>query len=104
VKINIPHLLLKLRHLVTEGGNGRRDSRSLVEQALMKGYYFTVRDRRTFALAHKLGSFAMRLFARNGRIRSFPLPPLSAWTEQRDFPSLAPKTFHEIWQERVSKE
>ncbi len=104
VKIDIPHLLLKLRHMIVEEKPSKHKNSPLAERLLIHGYYLTVRDRRTFALAHRAGSIALRAFACGGRVRSFPIPPLSGWTRKRDFPALAPKTFHQIWQERLSKE
>ena len=89
----------KIRVLI----DASKDGGHLMERLLMQGYYLIVRDRKVFAMAHKLGSKAMRIMGRDDRIRAFPLPPLASWTRKRDFPTLALKSFHEIWRERLSK-
>jgi hypothetical protein len=37
-----------------------------------------------------------------GNIKILP-PPLSAWTNSRDFPAFAKKSFREQWSERLSR-
>jgi len=37
-----------------------------------------------------------------GNIKFMP-PPLSGWTQSRDFPSFAKRSFREMWQERTNR-
>ena len=53
---------------------------------------------RRFALAQRLGRVAARPFVRAGRITS--LPGLGAWTNSRDLPPVAARTFREWWDSR----
>ncbi len=39
------------------------------------------------------------LLARSGWIRKVPFYPASRWTDARDFPALAKKSFHDRWKE-----
>jgi hypothetical protein len=48
----------------------------------------------------KLASLGTRILGMGtGRIGWLP-PPLDQWTKERDFPSFAEKSFHQIWAER----
>ena len=55
-----------------------------------------------YGLGERLGSAASRIAAQDGWLRSLP-GPLSGWTDQRDFPALAPKSFRQQWREKRSK-
>jgi L-lactate dehydrogenase complex protein LldF len=55
-----------------------------------------------FSMAQTLGGWGTRLIARDGRIRGMP-PPLSAWTDRRDFPVFARQTFQRWWKARPPK-
>jgi hypothetical protein len=39
------------------------------------------------------------LLVRSGWIRKVPLYPASCWTDARDLPALARKSFHDRWKE-----
>jgi len=47
-----------------------------------------------------------RFVARDGKIAKVSglisrlVPPLNAWTDRRDAPVVAPKTFREMWREK----
>jgi L-lactate dehydrogenase complex protein LldF len=52
-----------------------------------------------YALGARLARFGQRFFARQGWIKKTPMFPASRWTEGRDLPALAPKSFRERWNE-----
>jgi L-lactate dehydrogenase complex protein LldF len=90
VDIDIPRMLLDLRHdLVQEGETEVKWGIGLRLWAMAS------RSPRLFGLAG--------VVARLGRNRLFKryLPrPLGGWTKYRDFPVFAPRSFHQLWQER----
>jgi L-lactate dehydrogenase complex protein LldF len=96
VRINIPDLLLHLRAKAQE--NPAASSRAPRGEGLsMRAWAWIVKRPRIYALAGKTARKAQRFWARDGWIRSAPIFPISNWTEQRDFPALAPRPFRERW-------
>jgi L-lactate dehydrogenase complex protein LldF len=94
VRIAIPDMLLKLRRdAVRELGT------PLVERAGMRGWRIGMSTSGLYRASGRLGRTGLRLLERRGRIRRLP-PPLSAWTEGRDFPPFARRSFRERWAER----
>jgi len=67
LKINIPHMLLRLRSRVVEGGGGEKGAASARERWLMRLWLWTVRSPRTFARVTWLARLLQR-------------PPHSAYT------------------------
>ena len=53
-----------------------------------------------YNISTKVGRLAQKPLERNGSLRPIP-GPLSAWTDTRDLPPLAPKSFRELWKEGV---
>jgi L-lactate dehydrogenase complex protein LldF len=111
VKIDIPELLLHLRAEVTEGtAAGTADQRGPAKRKPAERLAF-----RLYTLAwsrpwlYLLGARVMRVLqkpaVRGGRIGKVGglvaklAPPLAAWTEWRDAPPLAPRTFREQWRD-----
>jgi len=100
VKINIPDLLLHLRGQAQEKTPTPSPSDSPVsERTAMRFWAWVMKRPRIYVLASRLARLGQQLFVRQGWIRSFPLFPLSRWTDARDLPALAPKTFRERWRE-----
>jgi L-lactate dehydrogenase complex protein LldF len=89
VRIDLPALLLRLRYEAARAGRSPRWLRfgmSLFRFAALRPSVFrgTVR----------LGRLALRVLERRGGwVRRLP-PPLSGWTEHRDFPVFAARPFH----------
>ena len=104
VKINIPHMLLHLRHKLAESPEPGERSASDAERLLARAYVQLMSSPRILATAHKVGRKLQSAVARDGRIKKAPLPLLSQWTHARDLPALPPRTFHEIWQQELSRE
>jgi L-lactate dehydrogenase complex protein LldF len=94
VKINIPHMLIGLReaqhHEPKKGGWRERIAYRLAREVLARPWLYR--------LALRLSRFALGFRARDGWLRSLPGPG-GAWTEHRDFPAPAPKSFRERWRE-----
>lgn len=104
VKIDIPHMLLRLRQEITQGGTLAKDGKApWYEAALMKGWRQSVRGSRMFSLANRLGRLALLPLSRKGKVRRLP-PPLSGWTRFRDFPLPSAKPFRERWRKGLKDE
>lgn len=96
VKIDLPRLLLDLRHeTVAEGDDPR------FERAAIKGFTKSMSSRRLYEQSGKLAGLGSNVLAglSGGNIQFMP-PPLSAWTESRSFPPFAKKSFRDQWRER----
>ena len=113
VKINIPRMLLELRHRTAESPDpkeGRADERaSSPSERFMAGTYAKLMSSPgRMALAASLGRIAQKLLPgmpkRSGWIGRAPLPLLTKWTRARDLPMLPSKSFREIWRDELSDE
>jgi L-lactate dehydrogenase complex protein LldF len=93
VRIDIPRMLLKLRD---EGI--RANKAPLWLKYGIKFYRLAVLHPTLFHLGGWLGSWATGLMGKDGWVKKLP-GPLSAWTDSRDFPALAPKSFSQRWRE-----
>ena len=100
IRINIPRMLLKLRGDLVEGRRGQRKV-SWWERALVRAWALTVRSERSLAWTRGLAALLQRPFVSSGRMRRIPLPPFSRWTRNRDFPGLAPRSFHKQWKKEL---
>jgi L-lactate dehydrogenase complex protein LldF len=111
VKIDIPELLLHLRAEVTEGtAAGTADQKGPVRRRPLEHFAFGLYARAWsspawYLLGARVARFLQRIVVREGRIGKVGglfaklAPPLAAWTEWRDAPPLAPRTFREQWRE-----
>jgi L-lactate dehydrogenase complex protein LldF len=109
VKIDIPELLLHLRAEMTEGTTaGTADQRGPVRQKPLEHFAFRLYARAwsspaLYEWGARVARVLQRLVVRRGRIGKVGgllaklAPPLAAWTEWRDAPPLAPRTFREQW-------
>lgn len=89
VDIDLPRMLLDLRRDLVEAGHTQ-----FLWDVGIKGWAMTHRSPQLYALAGK----AVRLGL---RVTGDKLPgALSGWTQYREFPGFAPKSFHELWRER----
>jgi L-lactate dehydrogenase complex protein LldF len=103
VDINIPDMLLMLRH----------DLQHVQEpmwKVGMKAYRFGFSHPLLYELGGKFSSLATRTLAQamgteaDQSVRLDNLPyPLSGWTNTRDFPPFAPESFHDWWRKNRAK-
>jgi L-lactate dehydrogenase complex protein LldF len=95
VGIPLHDLLLKLRNRQVEEG-----VRSKAETLMFKGFERTMKRSAAYKMSGRVGKLAQKPLGRDGSIG--PLPgPTSAWTDSRDLPRLAEKSFRELWKEGI---
>ena len=108
VKINIPRMLLELRHRTAESEDSAERASSRSERFLAGAYGWLMSDPGRMAFASGIGRMAQTILPgmpkRDGWIRKAPLPLLSKWTQARDLPPLPPKSFREIWREELRQD
>jgi L-lactate dehydrogenase complex protein LldF len=93
IRIDIPRMLLKLR------ADGIKVGKAPAWLKLgLRLYRFAVVRPWLYRLGGQMGRGGMKVLARNGWIKKLP-GPLAAWTDYRDFPPFAPKSFSQRWRE-----
>lgn len=98
VRIDIPRILLKLRSDWSEGksdGGGP----SLVEKLAIKLWSFAMRHQSLYNLGFRLAAFLQGPMSVDGKIKRLPFA-FGGWTEYRDFPVLARKSFRSLWNDQ----
>ena len=90
VMIDIPRMLVAWR---------REAPHSLIEKLTYLAMQLGMTTPLLYKLGVMFGRIALQLFAKEGRVQSGP-PPINRWTQGRDFPVIAGKTFRERWNER----
>jgi L-lactate dehydrogenase complex protein LldF len=95
VKIDLPQLLLDLRRDVVEEKAGWFDHTAI------RGFANTMQSRAAYETAGKVASLATNVVAGfgGGNIKFMP-GPLAGWTDSRNFPPFARRSFREQWSER----
>ena len=88
VKIDLHHHLLQNRR------NGAKASPSVGEKVAFGGFSLMMGHPALYRLAVVCGRVLQPL---QGLVNGTILDPLRAWTGSRNFPKLAPKSFHEQW-------
>jgi L-lactate dehydrogenase complex protein LldF len=95
VGIPLHELLLKLRNQQVEEGLADK-----AQEIAFKGFESTMKRPVLYKISSKAGRLAQKPLLRDGSVR--PLPgPLSAWTDSRELPPLAEKSFRELWKEGI---
>ena len=89
VKIDIHHVLLYQRSLIAE-----RKTTPLAERMVFKLWGWAMSGRRRYAVATRLAQIAGRLLRRDGKLN------IPVWGASRDFPTVAPRTFHQLYRTR----
>ena len=106
IKINIPHMLLNLRHKIVEGeenGSGPQPKPPWIDRVLIGLWTESMKSRRAYYLSSRVATALQRLALRYGMINKLPFL-FSRWTDHRDLPTLASKPFRTLWKERLSKD
>lgn len=101
VKIDIPRLLLHLRHKVAEGSEGERGA-TWMERLFVDRWGKAMRDRKSLEGQARLGRLLTKPLTRGGKIRKLPAPMVGGWTASRDFPAPAPRSFARLWREELA--
>ena len=112
IKIDIPRMLLDLRHKTAESPDKSQQSAPEIERIIARLYAGLMSRPRLLRLAVRSGRLLQKLerfvpffspLTKDGRwIRNAPLPPLSKWTRSRDLPALPKQTFHELWDKGIA--
>jgi L-lactate dehydrogenase complex protein LldF len=98
VKIDIPHMLLNLRHQLVE-----RQETHWGERLLFHLWAVVMRHPRLYTLATSLAATFAKPLARRGWITKLP-PPFHGWTASRDFKAPARRSFRHHWRETLRHE
>jgi L-lactate dehydrogenase complex protein LldF len=93
VRIDIPRMLVELRQHLEQDRIAPRG-----ERVLFKALRRVLMSPAVFRLSAVLGRLLQRPFAKNGRLTALPFV-FSRWTDARDLPPVASKTFHERWKD-----
>jgi L-lactate dehydrogenase complex protein LldF len=98
VDIDLPRMLLQLRGDLVKAGHKDRTM-----TAGIKSWSAAMRSPRLYTASAAGARFLTRARAgKRGQISALP-GPLANWTKNRDFPSFAPKSFHQLWRERKGR-
>jgi len=97
VRIDIPRILLKLRN---DWSTGKRHEGGppLLEKLAIKLWAFAMRHRLSYNLAFRVPAFLQGPLLEDGKIKKLPFA-LGGWTENRDFPALAKRSFRSMWED-----
>ena len=102
VKINIPRMLLKLRQDLKEGDKENRKA-TFLERFGFGIWSHIVSSKGALSKYRAIAALAQRPFVKGSRLRRIPLPPFSKWARNRDFPRLASKSFHKVWEQKLKQ-
>ncbi len=95
VKINIPKHLINLRRDINN-----QHLNSALERTIYKLWAWSMKSPLLYNVITKLQKFDLRRRAKyNGWVRRMP-SIAAGWTQVRDMPAPAKKTFHELWKQR----
>jgi len=105
IKINIPRMLLHLRHRLAESPSDAENSSTLTERQAARGYTWLMSNPAALSAAGSVGKIVQKPFSSEGRIgKKVPLPLVSRWTAARDMPALAGRSFRQIWADGLESE
>jgi len=90
VKIDIPRILLELRHDVKKAET--REKQNRLEKLAFRAFAWLMTHRRLYEMAGQA--------ARSAGVPAIVPSPLRAWLSQRDLPELPARSFHEMWRRR----
>lgn len=113
VKIDIPELLLHLRAEIAEGAGSEQRGEEKVEHKFFEAmafrlYAFAWSKPALYKLGIKFARLGQKFLAKEGKIGKVSgflgkiVPPLGAWTSERDAPTVAPRSFRDRWKDDLS--
>ena len=103
VKINIPRMLLKLRQDLKEGRQRETARPPSWNGSASAVWSHIVSSEGALSKYRAIAALAQRPFVKGSRLRRIPLAPFSKWTRNRDFPRLASKSFHKVWEQKLKQ-
>jgi L-lactate dehydrogenase complex protein LldF len=114
VKIDIPELLLHLRAEITDGSaagtkTNTDSKRKLGESLAFRLYGFAWSGEGKYRIGMKAARFFQKLVVNNDKITKKSgligklMPPLRNWTDSRDAPPIAQRSFRELWRDDLKK-
>ncbi len=94
VRINIPGLLIAMRDDLR-----RQGKMHWFQRIAFRFWRIGMSSKRLYSLGSRMTRlFLDGLLARDGWHTKLP-PPFNVWTNERDFPAMAPRPFHKMWNE-----
>ena len=100
VKINIPRMLLELRSQTAQGvPDPEQRASGIGERMTWKAWQKGMMSRKRFDAGSALGKLVAAPLKRDGWLKRAP-GPISGWTQSRDFPAPAKKSFGQQFAER----
>lgn len=108
IKINIPRMLLELRHRTAESPSSSERAAPASERLFAKAFSLAMNSPGNLSFAAKVGRLAQKAlpgtFKKSGWLRRVPFPMLSRWTRARDLPELPERSFRDLWKEELGGE
>jgi L-lactate dehydrogenase complex protein LldF len=100
VRIDIPRILLKLRSDWSEQktGNGPR----FIERLGMRLWALAMRSSRVYSFVFRTAAAVQGPLLEEGKLKRLPFA-FAGWTQNRDFPALAKRSFRAMWRDELSK-
>jgi L-lactate dehydrogenase complex protein LldF len=98
VNIDIPRMLLALRHKLAEGDPAWDVTPAdRKEKAVYSAWSWMIRNRKAYDLFLKMAAFGQKFLPqKDGMIRRLP-PPMHGWTKSRDLKPIAAESFMKRW-------
>ena len=103
VQINIPRMLLHLRHKQAESNDENERTSSDTDKILARGFANVMSSPLLLKLGRSVGRAVSKPLARSGKIGETRLPLISRWTQARDLPVPAERSFRDRWRDELSK-
>ena len=103
VQINIPRMLLHLRHKQAESNDDNERTATDTDKLLARVFANVMLNPWLLKLGRSVGRSLSIPMARAGKIRQTRLPLISRWTQARDLPIPAGRSFRERWRDELSK-
>jgi L-lactate dehydrogenase complex protein LldF len=104
VQINIPRMLLHLRHNIAEGSESYGGTGTDTDSLLARGFASFMSSPRLLNIGRWIGRRLLAPIAKGGVLGPTRIPLVSRWTRSRDLPVPAPRSFSEIWRDELAGE